>query len=167
MVAMGQWGFHQTLDMIAAAEVRTRSPEGGPRSRLHAAVERRAEPALIAAVEAFSAQMDAAALRAAERRIAARAQEYGPMVALGAWDVAKATDAIVREESRREVAWPAPREAVAAWAEEAARAEEEVRKATDAVRGQLAQRTEAPAVTPPAVAAKEVARARQGPRMSR
>src|SRR4051812_13606502 len=36
------------------------------------AVERRAEPVLIAAVEAFSAQMDAAALRAAEGRIAAR-----------------------------------------------------------------------------------------------
>src|SRR4051794_4642866 len=147
--------------MIAAAEVRTRSREGGPRSRLHAAVERRAEPVLIAAVEAFSAQMDAASLRAAEGRITARAQEYGPMVALGAWDAAKATEAIVREESRREVAWPAPREAVAA------RAEEEVRKAADAVRGQIAQRTEAPAVTLPAMSAKEVARTRQGPRMSR
>jgi hypothetical protein len=129
------------------------------RSTFH--IETRAEPVLIVAVDAFSAQVDAAALRAAESRITARAQEYGPMVAMGAWDVAKAIDAIVREESRWEVAWPAPREAVAA------RAEEEVRKAANAVRGQLAQRTGAPAVAPPAVAVKEVARTKQGPRMSR
>src|SRR3954447_177908 len=120
--------------MIAAAEVRTRSPEGGPRSRLHAAVERRAEPVLIAAVEAFSAQMDAAALRAAEKRITARAQEYGPMMPMGAWDVPRAPATIRREEGR----WPAPREVVAA------RAKGEVRKAADAARGMLAQRAGAP-----------------------
>jgi hypothetical protein len=111
---MGQWSFGQALDVIAAAEVRTPSPEGGPRPRLHEAVERRVEPVLIVAVETFSVQMSATAMWAAEKRIAARAEDYAPMVAMGAWDVPKATAAIMREEERRPAAWPAPREAVAA-----------------------------------------------------